>query len=311
MQSGLASEILKSAVAVGTISDPSWAAALAPYRVAVTAFAESLKNESAFFRMVDAMVPMPLRTKVVKSSSTGNASIISEGRVKPITKLTLTSDQIDAVKAVGILAVSRELAKLQAEGSEKFIRTELRKSVVKAVDAQFLAILAAAGAITTNVSAGGDAAAVQTDLSNTFASLTTSAASRLFWIAGTTTAKHAAAMMKDGVFLFPDMGPTGGTMANIPAIVSDEITADSLMLVDAAQIGGALETIVFDVAEHTSLQFETAPDSPPTGATVPVSLWQHDLSALRAEVYFGAKPLRSIVAAQLTLVSWGSPNSPD
>jgi hypothetical protein len=49
---------------------------------------------------------------------------------------------------------------------------------------------------------------------------------------------------------------------------------------------------------------ESAPDSPPTGATVMLSLWQNDLVALRMERFFGFTLMRSNGAASLSGVNY-------
>ncbi len=53
----------------------------------------------------------------------------------------------------------------------------------------------------------------------------------------------------------------------------------------------------------------TAPDSPPTTSTVLTSLWQHNLTGLKAVRYFGAERLRDTAVAVISGVGY-SGNSP-
>ena len=41
--------------------------------------------------------------------------------------------------------------------------------------------------------------------------------------------------------------------------------------------------VVIDVSRQATIQMDSLPDSPPTGSTVEVSLWQYGLVGLRAE----------------------------
>jgi hypothetical protein len=114
-----------------------------------------------------------------------------------------------------------------------------------------------------------------------------------------------------GVSAFPELTPQGGFINGIPVVVSDGVTAGQVVLADAASLGGNAGEIVLNEADQTSIQFNDAPDSPPTASTNFVSLWQLDLIALRAERFFIAEVLRtSSVAACSNSNSYGSGNSP-
>ncbi len=58
------------------------------------------------------------------------------------------------------------------------------------------------------------------------------------------------------------------------------------------------------MSRHSTLQFETAPDSPQTALTGMVSLWQRDLRALMAERWFGFKKARTTAVAMLSGVNY-------
>jgi len=50
--------------------------------------------------------------------------------------------------------------------------------------------------------------------------------------------------------------------------------------------------VEIDISREASLQMESAPDSPATASTVLVSLWQHNMVAIRAERFINWKKSR-------------------
>jgi hypothetical protein len=51
--------------------------------------------------------------------------------------------------------------------------------------------------------------------------------------------------------------------------------------------------VVIDASREASLQMESAPDSPPTSSSNMVSLWQMNMTGLRAERWINWKKRRS------------------
>jgi HK97 family phage major capsid protein len=95
-----------------------------------------------------------------------------------------------------------------------------------------------------------------------------------------------------GQYVWPTMGPSGGSLAGIPVITSENIVgtggsptdgglivainAPDILLADDGQV-------TIDVSTEASLQMETAPDSPATASTTFVSMFQQNMVAIRAE----------------------------
>jgi len=90
---------------------------------------------------------------------------------------------------------------------------------------------------------------------------------------------------------FPDINMGGGSLEGIPVVVSENIAdggsspptnliiainTPEILLADDGQVS-------VDISREASLQMDTAPDSPATASTVTVSLWQHNMVAIRAE----------------------------
>jgi hypothetical protein len=124
-------------------------------------------------------------------------------------------------------------------------------------------------------------------------------------------AKKLATKSTSGVRLWPDMGPLGGMMASVPALVSGKLPSGYAVLLDAAAIALGSDAVALDRSEITSLQMDGAPGmsaaggSPvaPTGMTT-VSMFQTGSSALRAERFIAWATTRTRAVAALSGVSY-------
>jgi len=291
-------EILRSAIAVGTTGDTSWAGALAPYQAAASAFLGSLSQASVFDRLLaDGLTRAPLRTRVNVLTTGFTASAVNEAQVKPLTSAQLIAPPIDAVKSATITVVTDEIARFASPAALALFRAELTKAVARSTDAVFLAGLLAG--VTPTPSAGSTAANIMTDLGALLGAVTITPSTRLLYVADVATMKRAALKVgSGGNFLFPRLGPTGGELLpGVEAVATDQLPAGVVLLIAADQIIGDSETIVLDASEQAILQYMTAPDSPPTASTVLISLWQHGHKALKSERYFGWFARSGAVAA--------------
>ena len=84
-----------------------------------------------------------------------------------------------------------------------------------------------------------------------------------------------------GERIFPNVGVLGGTIWEIPVIVSAG-AGSTVVLLDAAEVLLSDDGLEIDVAKHATLQMDSEPDDAPTASSTQVSLWQLNLVALRA-----------------------------
>ena len=229
---------------------------------------------------------------------------ITQANVKPISSLSLAADTIEPRKAVATIVVNDELAKFGTPASEKLFNAELRKGVAAATDGAFLAGLA--DGVTPSASAGISAANVLTDLQTLLAAITTGPNSRLYFIIDATNAKKLVTKTNSsGAIAFASFGINGGEiLPGVTALVTDQLPANTAMLIDATGILGETSNVDLKMARHATMQFDTAPDSPPTALTGLVSLWQYNLRALMAERWFGFSKARSTAVAMLSGVAY-------
>ena len=82
------------------------------------------------------------------------------------------------------------------------------------------------------------------------------------------------------------------------------MTANTMIVCDAAQIAGNVGTVLFSASRQAALQFDTAPDSPVSGSTPVVSLWQKGMLGLMASRYFSADKMGANGVALVTGASY-------
>ena len=295
-------EMIVSRAAQDPMSISSVGDQLAPFQILANAFAASLVN-SAFDRMLPSMLKFPLRTRIIGATSMITGSTLGEMAVKRVSSLSLTAGDLEIGKTGAVIVVSKELLVAGPDGTDRYLETELKSAVSVATDAAFLALITAGA--TSIPSSGSNAAAMRLDVRALAQSITIGAASRLFLI---TTPDLAVAMAtigdSAGGAAFANAKYNGGDAGGIPILVSDGCTAGEVILADASGIAAAAEAFRVDSSGITSVQMDTAPDSPPTASTNMLNLWTQNLAAVRVERYFGAKVVRSNSVAKITGATW-------
>lgn len=280
---------------------------LAEYSSAVDAFFDSVAYVGAFDRMRPDMAMVPLHSRAV-AFSLGSASTVGEGQISPATMITTAGKQTDLVKALSIVAVSKELMAISDTDLFNLLGRLLRTSVALETDLRFLALITAG--LSPVASNGGTAIAILQDIAGAAATLTTGASSKLYIVVGADTAKAwATKTTSTGELAFPNMTPQGGTIAGFTVIVSDGAPAGTFTMIDASQILASAGTLDIASSTQADLIFDTAPASPPSASAVMKSLFQHNLIALKVTRYFSAQRARDTAVAVVNGLAYTG-NSP-
>jgi hypothetical protein len=282
------------------------------YSAISTGFVNSLVNASAFDTMLASMVPLPFATGTVGAVSVGaRAFSVSEASVKPITSLTINNQLLTPLKAHALLVITQELARMGFSGSVQLIQRELQNAVGVLTDAAF--IVAITAGLSAFTSTGSTAEAVRADIAALLRLITTGQGSKLFILTTAAICKNWS-MLTDskGLSAFEDLTPTGGQIQGIVVIPTDGVISGQVVLADATGLGGNAGEVLLQNANEVSLQMESlTPDSPPSGSTNLLSVWQMNENAIRVERYFNAVKLRSdAVAICNNANSYASGNSP-
>ena len=92
-----------------------------------------------------------------------------------------------------------------------------------------------------------------------------------------------------GALTFPDLTWNGGTIAGIPAMGVDTVSAGYVLLVDCSGLTIADLGLGLDASRNATLALESSP-TPETASTVLEPLFARNLVAFRAEREFGLWP---------------------
>lgn len=295
---------LRAPVAVGNTSTSGWASQLVELQNLPGEFAELLRATTILGRL-PGLRRVPFNVKVPRQTSGSTVNWVGEGRVKPVSALAFDQITLTHTKIAGIVPITEELLRFSSPSAEEIIRNDLRDEITEFMDRQLLdpTVAAATGvnpaSLTNGVTAvpasGATADAFRTDLNNLLNNFT-AAGIGLAGIVLVMTEQQALAisMMVNtlGQDEFPAISATGGNIRGIPVITSENIVSTdgspangSLIIAIAtrevllADDGG----VNIDVSREASLQMDSAPDSPAVAATVLVSLWQHNMVAIKAE----------------------------
>lgn len=298
---------LKAVLAAGTSDDPALNG-LADARIITTAFTTSLRNRSIFYRLMDGLlIRVPLRTRLSFTTANASAFLVGEGAATPVARMSLEGTMLDPVKAAGIIIFTDEMLRSAGTAGETMLTRELRRVTIAAVDEIFLDVVTD-GDTPTIASTGNTAVDAAADLRALFAAVALTAESAPLLAVAPDAALAASTMLTTGGgFLFPEMAPTGGRMLGVEAIVSDQVAAGRIVLIDGAGIAGETDAVTVEASNQASIEMRDDPVAngiTPT-ATTSVSMFQTNSTAILVKAYFGAERFRDNAVAILTGVSWG------
>jgi HK97 family phage major capsid protein len=293
----------RAAVPAGVTYDTTWAGSLVSYQQASEGFSESLRNVSAFDRVLSdgAFLRVPPVTAVSVTTAGATAYTVNEAAPKGASQLSFTSVQLQMSKIVSFIYLSQELMRAGGVGPIRLLQRELSAAVAVQSDSFFLSQLLS-GLTAVPSSGGTSAVAVRTDLRYLMDAVSFGANARLFYIAPPTICKRLSVIGDDvGGKAFEGTLPIGASLLDgLPLLCTDAATAGTLTLLDASQVAVSVGIIELDRSDAALLQVDTAPDSPPTASTPYVSLWPENKSALRATRYLSVQRLRTTAAASVS-----------
>jgi hypothetical protein len=288
----------KAAVGALSLTDNS---AFATYELLVAGFASALSSVGVFDGMLSSMRQVPIGRTVGAVSTAAVGFVVGESSAKQVSRLSLASGTLEPQKAHCLVAVSNELLTFGGPEVQALISKELINAAVIAVDGAFLTMLLSGVSVAT--STGQTAESVRADLAGLLAAVATDQTSGLFIITTPLICKMWASMgatATNGAPAFENMNPQGGSILGISVIASDAVTAGQVVLVDATGVAAGSDTIALNIMSQGSIMPDSAPDSPMTGSTTVVSLWQNNLSAILAERWWGSEKVRANCVAAVS-----------
>jgi hypothetical protein len=297
----------KAAVEAATTG--GWGQPLAQLRPFSDAFLEVARNASAVGQIQAAggFLRGAFNVKIPRQTAASVPSWVGEGAAGHFTSLSFDSLELRPSKLVGLVLLSRELVGLSDPVAENIIGLDLALSIGQFVDAEFLDPTKAGDDISPasitygapSVTASGTTAdAFRADARNLVEQMRAAGAKLQspYWVMSPLQALSFGLM--DGGLL------RGNRLASLPAVTTDAAIAEGdspedsrIFLVDAAQVVMADDGVSLDASDQATVTSDTAPDSPATASTVQVSLFQQNLTGLRATRYIRWAPRSAAGAA--------------
>jgi HK97 family phage major capsid protein len=286
---------MKAAVAAGSTTAATWALPLVPTAQRVTGeFLELLRPKTVLGKL--SLRTVPFNTSVPAQTGGGTYGWVGEAKPKPLSALALATVSLGFAKIAGIVVITDELARLSSPSAEETVRNDMIAGVSAFMDAQFLDPAVAAVAtvnpasitngLTPIASSGTSGDNAKTDIKaliKAFLTANLSLENAALVMSESNAFALAVAMNPLGQALFPGFASTGGPILGIP-VVTSQVAGTNVILLDQRGVLYADEGgTTIDVSKEASLQMDSAPTSPADATTVLVSMFQHNMIALRVE----------------------------
>jgi HK97 family phage major capsid protein len=309
---------IKATVAAGDTQNATWAAPLVYANTFMGDFIEYLRPRTLIGQA--AFRPVPFNVRIAGQTSGGTANWVGEGKAKPVTSFAFNATTVPFTKVAAISVITQELARFSDPSAEALVRDSLADTVIARIDTDLfdpdkaaVANVSPAGLLNgvSPVSAAGLDAADPDSIRCAIMALwapwdTTFMGQRPAYYT-TPAAARVLAFSRDalGNRAFPAMSPQGGNIDGVPVRVSQYLANNGgsggapFILVDESEIFLADDgSVTLDMSDQATIEMSDTPagSSNPTvvaSSTLPVSMWQTNSIAFRAERFIWWGPRRS------------------
>jgi HK97 family phage major capsid protein len=297
-------QLMKAAQNPGLTTDATYAGPLVVYTVMASEFAELLRPATIIGR-IPGLRRVPFNIQMPAQTAGSSMGWVGEQKPKPVSQLAFTTIQLRWAKAAGIVVLTDELVRFSNPSAEAVVRTDMVDSMAQFLDRQFVDPAVAAvtnvspasitNGVTPITASGTTSDAFKADMKalfNTFLAANLSTSSGVFIMTQQQALSISLMTNPLGQYIYPSIGADGGTLLGYPVVASENVPgvggspsdgtpiifakASEIMLADDGQT-------VIDASNQASVQMDSAPDAPPTSSTTLVSLWQMNMTGLRAE----------------------------
>lgn len=311
----------KAAIGAGTTTDATWASPLIAFTVMASEYIELLRPATIIGR-IPGLRRVPFNIQMPRSTAGTTMGWVGENAPKPVSAMAFDTVTLRWAKAAGIVVLTDELVRFSNPAAEAIVRSDMIAAMAQFLDRQFVDPTVAAvtnvspASITNGVSAtvrtGTNQAAWVVDATTLLTTFLTANLSTVggVWIMSQRQALAFSLMLNAlGQPFYPNITATGGTLLGYPVIASENVpsvgsspadgtpiifaVAPEIMLADDGQV-------VIDASNQASVNMDSAPDSPPTASTTLVSLWQMNMTGLRAERWINWLKRRSTAVAYIS-----------
>jgi len=305
--------VLRAAVGAGSTTDTTWAGPLVTYQIMANEFISYLDPQT-IIGQIQGFRRVPFKIKVPRETGAATVNWVGEGKAKPLTSLAFDTVTMEFSKIAGIIPLTEELVRFSNPSAEAIVRDRLAAAIVAFMDRAFVDPTAASSdvnpasvtyGVTPVTSTGTTAAALRADVKTLMASFLSNNISPAgaVWIMTQQQALAIAMMVNTlGQPEWPGISMNGGTFVGLPVVASENIPGTGgsptdgglMILAKASEILLADDgQVTIDASREASLAMDSAPDSPETASTVMVSMWQHNMIAIKAERFINWQKARS------------------
>lgn len=313
--------VLKAAVSAGTTTDPEWAGSLVEYQEFAGDFVEFLRPKTIIGQFGTGNIPslheVPFNIRIPVQTSGGAAQWVGQGKAKPLTKFNFETVTFGFSKVAAISVLTEELLRFSNPKADVLVRNSLAESVIARLDTDFVdpAKAAQAGISPASITHGattipstGDPDADSTAAFEVFIAADLQPTGAVWLMSSSTALALSKRKTPLGAKEYPDMTMFGGTYEGLPAIVSQYV-GNQIVLMNAPDIYLADEGgVAVDMSSEASLEMESTPTGDsvtPTGVEL-VSMWQTNSVAIRAERWINWQRRRTAAVAVISGVNYSS-----
>lgn len=303
--------VLRAAVAAGTTTDSTWAGALVQYQDMAADFAEYLRPKTILGKLN--LRRVPFKTRIARQTGGASVNWVGEGKVKPLSSAAFDTVTLDFAKIAGIVVLTDETIRFSNPQADELVRADLSAAIIQFMDSQFLDPTKAANdvspasvtyGVTAIDAAGATEANLRSDVRRLMATFLDAdlGLGDAVWIMSEQMALSIGQMQTSlGADSFPNINVNGGTFMGLPVVTSENVPATGGSPTDGSMIALLKQSeilladdnqVTIDASREASLQMDSTPDSPATASTVLVSMFQHNMVAIRAERYITWKKRR-------------------
>ncbi len=244
---------------------------------------------------VSAFRRVSFNTPMLKQTSRPTAVWTAEGQMIPVTDTSFETDTLASTKIAGIIPMTSELLKGAGANFESTMSRDLSRSVAELESLSFI--------LPSNAGTLGESPASVTNGVTPVAGTFTTAADGLTALLDAFNGDLETAVLVGspgmGISLhsagYEGAGAKGGEVLGIPFVTSSTVPDGFLALIDPAGILLADEGVMLDLSGHATLTMESGEV---------VSLWQQNLSAIKATRIVNWKISREGSVAYLADAAW-------
>lgn len=317
--------VMKAAVEGAVTSVPAYAGYLADPQDLAAEFIAYMFPKTIVGKLTR-VNRVPFNYEIPQQTSPSTAYWTGEGKPAPVSKLAFANKVIGKTSITGLLYTSKQNLRFANRDAEAIFRNDLVNAAVKLMDTDFVDPANAGTAnvkpasitngLTATAPSGTDGDAVRADMQKVLQKI----------VQANLSLSEVTLITRDDLALalslltnalgqpeFPNMGPSGGSLLNMPVIVSNSVQPGDIIAVHEPSIYLAKDDqVMIDMSTEAAIEASDGPGqdgAAGTGAAM-VSLWQTRMVGFLAELYANWVVARTGAVSHIAVAAYnGAPSA--